>query len=333
MSSQQSDCKYGSSIETVRVVLASAHIGDSAATIAQVPERVLIVPWGDIQSDAGSFVLDDAAADETLAAFTAHGTDLPIDYEHQTLGGAFSSPDGLAPAAGWINGLTKVSPADAGRDHHPAEPGLWAHVAWTGDGAQRLAHREYRYLSPVALVRKGDGRLVGVHSVALTNKPAIAGMKAVVNRAPATSEPGAADTHLAALKIALSLDANAADEIVLRTAVGRIREMQHANAHRAAADRVALAMSAGKLSPSQKEWAHALAVRDPAEFDRWQAQAPLVVAAGRTQPPGRSSLPSSESSRKCAESMAREEWRTHRNFLEKLCTEDAYVANALRGMN
>src|SRR5262245_16803758 len=92
-----------------------------------LPARVLVVPWGDVTSENGSFVLDEQAAAMTLAAFEQHGTDLPIDYEHQTLGGSFSSPSGQAPAAGWIKRLTAVAP----NDNSGAAAGLWADVEWT----------------------------------------------------------------------------------------------------------------------------------------------------------------------------------------------------------
>lgn len=309
-----------------RFVLTAPALG--TATEGTPPRRVLIVPWGEIEAESGSFVLDEAAADEAIAAFAAHGTDIPIDYEHQTLGGEFSSPSGLAPAAGWINGLVRVSPGAAGEGGTPVEPGLWADVTWTGEGAQRLANREYRYLSPVALVRRSDRRLVGVHSVALTNKPAISGMRPVVNRAQAAD---ASETHLAALKIALSLEAGADETLVLRTAVGKLRELQHAEAHRAAADRVAAAASAGKLAAAQRGWAYGLALRDPAEFDLWMAGAPQIVAAGRTRPPA-TGPGDTDVARRAAESAARAEWRSHRGFLEKLCSEEAYVACASRGL-
>lgn len=62
--------------------------------------------------------------------------------------------------------------------------GVWAAVNWTQRGADYVTTREYRYLSPVVLVRKKDSRAVELHSVALTNKPAIVGMVPIVNKEP-----------------------------------------------------------------------------------------------------------------------------------------------------
>ncbi len=314
-----------------RVALATvpAEVADGATREgAPVPKRVLLVPWGEVSSASGTFVLDEDAAHVTLSAFESHGTDLPIDYEHQTLGGEYSSPTGQAPAAGWITKLTPVSPDDAGRDGRPAVPGLWADVTWTGEGAERLAHREYRYLSPVALIRRTDRRLVGLHSVALTNKPAIVGMRPVVNRISAScgANEGA---HLKALRIALSLEGDADASVVLRAAVGRIRELERAEAQRRAEERVTSAMSDGKLTPAQRAWALSLAQRDPAEFDRWAADAPCVVLTGRLSSPEGAGHCAAGAGR-IAEAAAREEWRANRTFLERLCTEDAYAAAAAR---
>lgn len=56
-----------------------------------VPSRVLIARWGLVESTSGSFVLDDESARRAVEAFETHGTDLPIDYEHQTLEQALST--------------------------------------------------------------------------------------------------------------------------------------------------------------------------------------------------------------------------------------------------
>ena len=76
-----------------------------------MPERVLLVPWGRVHSTNGEFVLDAEAADAVLRAFKQHGTDLVIDYEHQSLGGRYASPSGLAPAAGWVTACRTKSPS------------------------------------------------------------------------------------------------------------------------------------------------------------------------------------------------------------------------------
>lgn len=58
-----------------------------------------------------------------------------------------------------------------------------AKVEWTPKAQEYLKNREYRYLSPVVTVRRKDRKAIGLHSVALTNTPAIDGMFAIVNSA------------------------------------------------------------------------------------------------------------------------------------------------------
>lgn len=84
-------------------------------------------------------------------------------YEHQTLKGC------EAPAAGWVKEL-KLEDGQ-----------IKAVVEWTPRGAQYLENKEYRYLSPVVNVRKADNKAIGLHSLALTNTPAIEGMNPIVN--------------------------------------------------------------------------------------------------------------------------------------------------------
>lgn len=137
----------------------------------EAPARIKIIPWGKVRSTSGDFILDRRAADVVLAAFTAGGMPLPIDSEHTTVGGEFASPSGDAPARGWINSLEAVE-----------GDGLYANVEWTAKGEEFVRSKEYRFLSPVTYIRKTDKRVVGLHSVALTNKPAIRDMPPITNK-------------------------------------------------------------------------------------------------------------------------------------------------------
>ena len=97
--------------------------------------------------------------------FNERKLDLVIDYEHQTLDGV------QAPAAGWIKKLT-----------FKENDGIYATVEWTDKAKEYLKNKEYRYISPVVLKRKDDGRAVRLHSAGLTNTPAIDGMEAIINK-------------------------------------------------------------------------------------------------------------------------------------------------------
>jgi len=104
-----------------------------------------------------------------IKRWEARGLDMVIDYEHQTEGGEWSSPDGTAPAAGWVKKLV-----------NKGTQGLWAVVEWTDRARQLLASREYRYFSPVFYTTKKDQRLVELARIALTNAPKLNWIKPLV---------------------------------------------------------------------------------------------------------------------------------------------------------
>lgn len=131
--------------------------------ISGVPDEVKLLPLGWVRSQKGDFLVDDESAELIRRHFKERRVDAVIDYEHQTL------HDVQAPAGGWIKDIYRG--ADA----------LMAKVEWTRKAAEYLKNREYRYLSPVVLVRNRDHKAVSLHSAALTNTPAIDGMFAVVN--------------------------------------------------------------------------------------------------------------------------------------------------------
>ncbi len=128
-------------------------------------KTVRLVPDGEVQSKRGNLILDAQGAAAIIAEFDKHETPLVIDYEHATLGGEFATPDGRARAAGWINKLW----------YEPGR-GLMGSVKWNREALEDIRSASYLFLSPVLMVRKVDRRAVGLHSAALTNKPAIAGM-------------------------------------------------------------------------------------------------------------------------------------------------------------
>jgi len=285
------------------------------------PERVLVAPWGEVKSTSGSFVVDAEAGCRVVEAFAEHGTDLPIDFEHQTLGGAYASPQGVAPAAGWITALAVVE-----------GEGVVATVNWTDEGRKLVASRAYRYLSPVALIRPDDRRLIALHSVALTNKPAIVGMTPLVNRDELSqseslvqSEFGEPEAVLAALSARLSLASDADTATVLAAAEARLAALEDAALRRDAEARVEEAQRAGKLTPAQREWALTLALSDAALFDAWLETAPVIVAPGRMVQAHRGSGPDTDA----RTARARVEYRSNR-ALQGLTSEAAYVAESLR---
>lgn len=135
--------------------------------VDEAPEVIKLLPMGHVSSKRGDFDVDDKSLQLIQAQFKVCKNDLPIDYEHQTL------KDVQAPAAGWITEVFKQDGAICGK------------VNWTDKASEYLRNREYRYLSPVIMANKQNGRehVIGLHSAGLTNLPAINGMYTIVNSA------------------------------------------------------------------------------------------------------------------------------------------------------
>lgn len=131
--------------------------------VGGAPEVISVLPLGHVKSAKGEFEVDGESFAAMKAQIAQRGVDLVIDYEHQTLTGE------QAPAAGWVKELF----LDDGQ--------IKARVEWTDRAKEYLSNREYRYLSPVITVRKSDNKAMGMHSIALTNTPAIEHMEAIVN--------------------------------------------------------------------------------------------------------------------------------------------------------
>lgn len=168
--------------------------------LGECPSRIKILPVGRVSSEKGDFAVDKESFNTMKAEMQRRGIDIVIDYEHQTL------MDVQAPAAGWVKELYYTPEA------------VVAKVEWTPKAQEYLKNREYRYLSPVVLIEKKDNRAVVLHSLALTNTPAINGMFAIVNSAntePNDNITGGKEMDLQKIKELLGLPADAADEAVM----------------------------------------------------------------------------------------------------------------------
>lgn len=164
--------------------------------VGGAPEVISVLPFGHVVSQKGEFDVDE----ESLAAMKEQIAQRGVDYEHQTLTGE------RAPAAGWVKELFA-------EDGH-----IKARVEWTIPAKQYLENKEYRYLSPVITVRKSDNKATGLHSLALTNTPAIAGMTPIVNSS--TFQGGETNMNELIKKIAAALGLGEdADEEQILTAL------------------------------------------------------------------------------------------------------------------
>ena len=183
--------------------------------VSGVPSEIKILPLGRVHSQKGDFTVDDESVELIRKQFKDRKLDLVIDYEHQTLA------DVQAPAGGWI------------KDIYKGDDALIAKVEWTPKATEYLKNKEYRYLSPVVMVRKRDQKATALHSVALTNTPAIDGMFPVVNSLTIEDySEGGTTMDLKEIAKALGLPETATEEEVKKAveeagkAVQKIKEME-----------------------------------------------------------------------------------------------------------
>jgi phage I-like protein len=122
------------------------------------PEWVELIPGGrSIQGRDGRLFVNDHP-EAILDFFRLDGRDVPIDWEHAT---EIRAPKGEpAPAAGWIK---QLEIREGGS--------VWGRPVWNAGGKASLESKEYRYLSPAIIVEKETGRIRGLSSVGLVNKP------------------------------------------------------------------------------------------------------------------------------------------------------------------
>lgn len=117
----------------------------------------------------GYWYIDASAAATLIAERQSRTNDLLFDYEHQTL---TTQENGKpAPASGWGKNINLVW----------QDNGLFiTDVDWTAAAREAIAKREYRYISPVFTYDKDSGRVIKLLHVAITNFPAIDGMKELI---------------------------------------------------------------------------------------------------------------------------------------------------------
>ena len=183
--------------------------------VSGVPSEIKILPLGRVHSQKGDFTVDDESVELIRKQFKDRKLDLVIDYEHQTLA------DVQAPAGGWI------------KDIYKGDDALIAKVEWTPKATEYLKNKEYRYLSPVVMVRKRDQKATALHSVALTNTPAIDAMFPVVNSLTIEDySEGGTTMDLKEIAKALGLPETATEEEVKKAieeagkAAQKIKEME-----------------------------------------------------------------------------------------------------------
>jgi phage I-like protein len=168
--------------------------------ITGAPDEFQLLPEGKIEINNDEPVyLDEESAQGIIAYFKKRGKDMLIDYEHQTL------TDQQAPAAGWGKSLVWK-----GKD------GLWVDMReWTKKAAEYLNNKEYRYHSPVMVVRANDRKVIKIINIALTNEPKINNLRPIVAKLQIDAQTNDKEgLEMKKLRELLGLAADAAEEKV-----------------------------------------------------------------------------------------------------------------------
>lgn len=131
------------------------------------PEWVHLLPVtaGAIETfdGRGPYQITDAAA--VIAASMSWERGIPIDENHAT---DLAAPKGQeAPARGWI------------KEMQAREDGIWGRVEWTKAGAELVADKAYRGLSPVMILHADKKTVRLIPRASLVNTPNLRGLTAL----------------------------------------------------------------------------------------------------------------------------------------------------------
>lgn len=145
---------------------------------------MLVLPEGDIEfaNWEGTYRVDADTARVAIDAFNEQGVDVPIDYGHWTLE---EEKGGEPKAVGWITALK-----------YEKGKGLFADVKLSDDAQSKIKGEEVKYVSPVARFNKETKSLTGIHSLALTNKPATKKMPEILQYAASQGKALPADERI-----------------------------------------------------------------------------------------------------------------------------------------
>jgi phage I-like protein len=238
-----------------------------------VPAWVHLLPSGSFKGrDGRAFMVE--APDRIIAASLrqAPGGNLPLDYDHAIDRAASSA--GEAPAAGWIVAL------EARAD------GVWGQVEWTPRARERIAAREYRFISPV-IMHGPDGKVLLLLRAALTNNPNLSQLTALnsagtpmdletllttLRELLALPDDADADTVVSAVR-ELATAKNGADPArfvpigLFQRAVAEANTARSGLSQHAAEQAVDGAIRGGRLMPWMRQWGVSLCMVNAPAFD------------------------------------------------------------------
>lgn len=265
--------------------------------VAANATEMQILPAHDFRADDGrpedvdSWKINSSIAQKLIEKLASRKNDLLIDYEHQSLRTSLNGQPVIA--AGWFKHMEW-------RDGS----GMWLkQVGLTNKAKAHINEKELRYTSPVFAYDKKTGEILEIISVALTNTPAVDGMKEITalsasyiknhynvgedmsgqDIAVLTKQLADLNTQLVvanqerdqkkAQVVQLTTDLKTAnDQLAALTA--QIATEKAAAEKKAHSDLLQTALSDGRLAPKQKEWA---AKQSLAELTAFLETAPVIL--------------------------------------------------------
>ncbi len=257
--------------KTFLAALSAAKVGGTDGLIKIVPKGQFAPVDGRTDTGVAHWTMTASLAQQIIAAFDAGQTDLVVDYEHATLKAAETGQQN--PAAGWISKYVWDD-----------DRGLMGEVKWTQRAKDMIDSGEYRYLSPV-LEYDTLGNVRGLHSVALTNSPALDGMAlAALSRQNSINPKQETSMNKEAL-IKLLGDSEVAE---LKAQVAALSKKVIAMEVGGTSDGlIRAALSDGRLLPHQEASARQLAAKDPEAFKNLMEGSLKLAALSKTQTGGK----------------------------------------------
>lgn len=177
----------------------SALVTAELAAGKKLPTEFRLFGAGVNKTSKGEFIYNERSMRECAAFDAERGIDCVIDYEHASLFAKYApDPRQAGKAAGFFKTECRADGVFATK------------VEWTKAGAESLANDEFRYFSPVVDYDENTRELMGIVNCALTNNPAMRGLKRLVasmadddeDEVPPPTETPPMKTLLAALSLA-----------------------------------------------------------------------------------------------------------------------------------
>ena len=259
-----------------------------------IPAGTFSAPGGSLKGQ-GPWTLNDADGQALVDRANA-GTDIVVDYEHQTL---MSAQNGHpAPAAGWLIAGGFIWTPDIGV--------IATTIRWTTAATDRIREGEYRFLSPVFSYTP-EGVPIALLSVALTNTPALTMLQelaiAANNRGcptmdvpVTTTAPTPVTTPTQNQQAALSTGSESTPNLIATLTANGIAQSakieqlvkENAELRRQVDDgakngMITAALSAGKLMPGMEAWAMSMTVE---QLGHYISNALPIAALTGTQTKG-----------------------------------------------